>query len=433
MLNNKTMMYNNILTFLKKHWQISLITAIFFLIQLSIILFVKRSIGWDESVYLGIGKYIYSYGASGLWEYFRPLIMSIIYGIPWKIGLNIMVSSQFISLLFSTGCIILVYIIANKLFEDRLEENVVRNIAFLSALLVAISPIFFQYSTYILTDIPSLFFLLSAWILFLYKKNMYSGIFFGIACLTKFSNMIFFIPIVLLWCYYLCKKLNASKDNNIKNDIDIRNKTIYKSLSIFLIASIIIMIPYFLFNLIYYSSQTSPISNNMIGTMISPVIEASRFQNNPYQNMPQENIYQIMYSIFYYMINIIFSNAYGAIIFLFFIYAIYLFFSNDGLYKHRVNKTKQWHNDINTHAISAMLFLTLLIYYSSIPYKQDRFMIFFLPIVAIYTSYAVYDVIRMSGLKKYHKTIYKILFAILIITLLMSTLYKDSQMSYPKD
>ena len=36
---------------------------------------------WDEAVYIGIGKYIMTNGAFGIYESFRPIPLAIILGI----------------------------------------------------------------------------------------------------------------------------------------------------------------------------------------------------------------------------------------------------------------------------------------------------------------------------------------------------------------
>ena len=57
------------------YWKDYWIYVIVFLVvfKLYIILTTFHLIGWDEAVYLGMGKYIYSGGAIGLFEEIRPL------------------------------------------------------------------------------------------------------------------------------------------------------------------------------------------------------------------------------------------------------------------------------------------------------------------------------------------------------------------------
>ena len=43
---------------------------------------------WDEAVYIGIGKYIWSAGNIGLWEEIRPLGLTFLFGAVWKLGFN---------------------------------------------------------------------------------------------------------------------------------------------------------------------------------------------------------------------------------------------------------------------------------------------------------------------------------------------------------
>jgi len=90
---------------------------------------------WDEAVYLGMGKYIYSLGSSGLWEMLRPVGLPVAIGWAWKLGLPYALISEIIGILFSVGSIALTYLIARKLFSKK--------VGVLAAALLAASPVFF--------------------------------------------------------------------------------------------------------------------------------------------------------------------------------------------------------------------------------------------------------------------------------------------------
>src|SRR3989338_477668 len=67
---------------------------------------------WDSSVYLGMGKYIYSLGETGLYEESRPLVWPLILGVFWKFGLDAAFFGRLAVLIFSIGTIISAYFIA---------------------------------------------------------------------------------------------------------------------------------------------------------------------------------------------------------------------------------------------------------------------------------------------------------------------------------
>ncbi|MEK6876668.1 MAG: hypothetical protein AABX63_04600, partial [Nanoarchaeota archaeon] len=70
---------------LKNHKAFLFLFFIFLIVKL-VSLFAAADIWWDSAVYLGMGKYIYSSGDSGLWEASRPLVWPLILGFFWKIG-----------------------------------------------------------------------------------------------------------------------------------------------------------------------------------------------------------------------------------------------------------------------------------------------------------------------------------------------------------
>ena len=87
-----------------------IIAIILFFIAANI-LFLRfyNEIWWDSAVYIGMGKHIYSLGKSGLWEESRPLILPLILGLGWKLGLNVVYFGRAISLIFSAITIFLTY------------------------------------------------------------------------------------------------------------------------------------------------------------------------------------------------------------------------------------------------------------------------------------------------------------------------------------
>ena len=107
---------------------------------------------WDEAVYMGMGKYLFSSGNIGFWEIVRPIGLPLILGLIWKSGLNYLFFSEFMVILFSIGNIILTYMIGKKAVNKK--------VGFIASLMLAITSVFFLYTNYILTEIPSTFFIL---------------------------------------------------------------------------------------------------------------------------------------------------------------------------------------------------------------------------------------------------------------------------------
>ncbi|HLG24264.1 MAG TPA: glycosyltransferase family 39 protein [Candidatus Nanoarchaeia archaeon] len=177
---------------IKKHYKILLILLIFLILKIFSLKFYNQ-VWWDSAAYIGMGKYIYSSGNSGLWEASRPLVWPAILGFFWKIGLNILFFGRIIEIMFGTGCILLTYLIAKKLFNEKT--------ALLSSLFLSLSPIFFFFNGIMLSEIVSTFFSLLAIYLFLTKRNFLSGLFFGIALMTRYLQALILISIGIFMVY----------------------------------------------------------------------------------------------------------------------------------------------------------------------------------------------------------------------------------------
>lgn len=145
---------------------------------------------WDEYVYIGMGRYIFSLGEIGIWEFIRPLFLPILLGSLWWLGFPLVVSGIALSIGASIGIIFLTYMITAKL---RNESE-----ALIASIIVAFTPIFFQYSFRILTEIYALLFSLLAIYFFISKGFVKSGIFAGLAFMAKFpAGLVAFFLILL--------------------------------------------------------------------------------------------------------------------------------------------------------------------------------------------------------------------------------------------
>lgn len=203
---------------------------------LSLYLFYTNSnadLWWDSSVYIGIGKYIYSFGEAGLYEDSRPLIWPLILGFIWKLGLDVIFFGKLLVLLFGLGIIMLTYLIAYELFNKK--------IALLSALLLAFSPTFFLFNSILFTGIPSTFFVVLGLYLLIKKHYSSSGLFFGIGFMARFFQISVIIPIYLFFIYLIYKK---------KSNVTY----LVKSVLFFLIP----VIPYLILNAILFNNPIYP-------------------------------------------------------------------------------------------------------------------------------------------------------------------------------
>ena len=164
----------------------ALLSVSFFL---RLCLYVEHSPLWDGSVYVLMGKSIFSGGAAGLWEPYRPLLWPCMLGFFWKLGGDPILWGKVLQTLFSLGSIFLVYRIGAQVFNKR--------VGFLSAAFLSFSPTYFTWGNYLYTGIPSTFLGLVAVYLLLGNKRLLCGIFAGLAFMTRFLQLILFIPLLL--------------------------------------------------------------------------------------------------------------------------------------------------------------------------------------------------------------------------------------------
>jgi 4-amino-4-deoxy-L-arabinose transferase-like glycosyltransferase len=149
---------------------------------------LDRPATWDEAVYVGIGKHLFSGGEVGLYEPIRPLVIPFLSGLAWKAGLDPVAASRVLALLFALGALAMTYRLV-RAFGGAWP-------AVAAAALMAITPVFFLNATSILTEIPSLFFLLAAMDALLAQRAAGGGALAGLAFLTKFPHALAFAALL---------------------------------------------------------------------------------------------------------------------------------------------------------------------------------------------------------------------------------------------
>jgi 4-amino-4-deoxy-L-arabinose transferase-like glycosyltransferase len=180
---------------MKKSYPLYIILALALIIRL-IFAFSWHEVWWDSGVYIGMGKYLYSGGESGLWEHIRPPFLPVMLGLLWKTGLNPILFGRLLEIAFMLGAAWLTYKLAQHWFENKT--------AIIASLIIALSPIFYYLSFHQYNEIPSTFFVLLAVWLSIKEKHLFAGMSAGIAFLTKFAPGMF--TAIILLCLALNKK-----------------------------------------------------------------------------------------------------------------------------------------------------------------------------------------------------------------------------------
>jgi len=311
-----------------------IIFLLMILTKLYFIFFKFHFLGWDESVYLGIGKWIYSSGSIGIWESIRPLGLPLMIGIFWRLGLDYIKSADIIMLCFSLGAVWLSYALAKEVFNKK--------IGIIAAAMIFLTPIFFYNSFLIMTGIPSLFFTLLALYLGLRKRWILAGLFCAVAFFFRYPSglMIIALNIILLYEFF---RLKSRKQVNITNLIRLNSGF-----------SIPIII-FFIINKLF------------IGSFFGALILASKHQSSVIGNIDG-----VLTSLLYYPYVILTVN-------LFLLFIIGTFFIR--------TKSKRFRFILTP----LIIFLT---YFTLIPHKQPRFALLFLPYLMILSSCGMFLLFR---------------------------------------
>ncbi len=211
----------------------------------------NSSIWWDESVYIDMGKYFISNGKIGMWESLRPPLLPIFYALAYSLNLPLVFVGQVIVLLASVGSIWLTYVIA---------EQIKKGTGLLAGVFLSITPVFFLFSGIPITDIISIFFVLSAVLLHMRKKDYFVGLCIALAFLLRFPQGLTLVSFGLASLY-------QTADRNIMQWF-----YVFFRRGLLLCAGFLTLaIPFFIWNYFLYHNIFEPL---ILGNAILGVIDA---------------------------------------------------------------------------------------------------------------------------------------------------------------
>lgn len=153
-------------------------------------LYQPALVWWDEAIYIGTGKFIFSGGVIGAFEVFRPLVWPFVLGTLWKLGIDPHDAGQVIVSVASLCAIWMAYLVG-----ERLQ----RYAGAVAAVLLASSTLFFTYSKIPVTDVLSATISLVAIWLALKERWFWSGLVAGLVFQVRFPHVLVFASI----CAYL--------------------------------------------------------------------------------------------------------------------------------------------------------------------------------------------------------------------------------------
>jgi len=149
---------------------------------------------WDSAVYIGVGKYIFSAGAVGVNEAFRPLLLPLILGLAWKLGISPYYFGMAFDLALNLFAIFLTFIIAEKIIGRRA--------AVFAAIFMAISPSLIFYSSKVLTENLTIVLMLLSVYFAIEKKYACAGLFAGISVLARYPQGLM-LPALLVFALFI--------------------------------------------------------------------------------------------------------------------------------------------------------------------------------------------------------------------------------------
>ncbi len=320
----------------KKDFLLFSLLLLFFLgLCIFFILTRHHDIHWDEAVYISMGKYLYSLGTEGLFESIRPLGLPLVLGFFWMIGLGEIFVYQTIIFLFALGTLLLVYLLGKELFSFEA--------GLFAALILVLTPVFFQNSISIMTEIPATFFVLLSLFLFVTQKNPFL---IGLAAATAF---LFRFPAGLLLptLFFL---LFIRHEHSRKKIIDC---------CFFAIGSMTALFPFFAFNYFQYRLDTA----TFFDAIFRPLILGGGHAANP-----AHAVSGLWQNTFYYVIELVRNNP---LLLLGFFGGIFFLFSKE---------------EKRNHCLLFVPLFIFFVYFTSIVNKQLRFAVLFLPFLALFTG-----------------------------------------------
>jgi hypothetical protein len=339
--------------------------GLFTLTQLAVVAVAWRSpLIWDSAVYAGMGKRIFSAWQYGIWEIFRPLVLPAILGAFWKAGMPLMGFPRLVALTISVTGLGAAYWMLKDIFD--------RKIAFYSTAVLMTSFIFYKYSHYALTGIPSSLFVLTGVYYAEKEKNAVSGVLTSVGFLTRFPAALA-APGISIFLFA----------RSLKEEVSIEA---IKPPFIYSVAFFATTIPYFAINKYLY------------GSMLHPLIKGA--------TIPTSNPETYFYGIYYVL-----EAAKAQPLILFAIPGIYL-----------VLRQRDW-----KYGAFLSSLITLYGFFTVYSHKEPRFMLLFLPLLAVFAGRGLVELEGREIVSK--NTFHTLIGLILVLTMIVgfSVSYSQNQ------
>ena len=312
------------------------LTVLIFTLLFFAFVMLKRSIWFDELIYIGIGKWIFSKGIIGEFETLRPLFFPLLIGLIWRVGINPHSGALILNCLFDILSAFILYKLGSLFMRKKY--------ALIIPPLFLINMLVLKYNSLGLTEPLATLLMLSSIYFFTRKKYAMSGVFSALTFLTRF-------PFGAVLVVILIQNFLFARD---KKEVV---KSVHSSF-IILISFLITITPYLLFNYIKFRNVFLPLKSADIMMSLLP-----------------KN-----YNLLFYVWVILKSN----LLFLFSLIALIVWVM--AIAKRGILKEKERYY----LTLFSLLFLIFFIYFEQVGHKEERYALSFVPFIAILSGYGIY-------------------------------------------
>lgn len=336
--------------------EFTIFLTVFAVTQLAVVLSSWKSpLIWDSSVYAGMGKRMFSGWQYGIWESFRPLALPTVLGALWKAGMPMVGFPRLLALIFSVTGITGIYVMLKKIFQ--------KETAFFTTAILMSSMIFYKYSHYALTGVPSAILVFTGAYFAQSDRKIFSGFFSSLGFLTRFPAAMA-APGIAIYLFL----------DSLRNEVSFEA---FKRPLIYTVSFFATTIPYFAYNIHLYGDAFRPLINGAA--------------------IPAMNPDKYFYGI-YYLLEALKAQP-------------FILFLPLGVFV--VLKSRDW----NYGAFMAPM-ISLYVFFTVYSHKEPRFMLLFLPFLALFSA----EGLRELGSREYisRDVFVKISSAALMLMMLVS-------------
>jgi len=352
-----------------------LISLIFVLVYLNFAVIFKQysDVWWDSAAYIGVGKYIFSYGEEGVFEPMRAPLLPLILGIFWKLGFNVIYAGKIFIFLTAVFSLFFLYSISKELFDE--------NVAAVSCVILFFNVLFLIFVFRIYTEMLSICLILAS-VFFMLKfssKGKYHSLFLSalfsvLAFLAKYPNVLIFgvLNIFLIYKTFKTKKI--------------------KPLLFFNIFFFVLVSPFFISNYLLFKDPLylMKISQNYYKENLGKLYSLKIFPSSP------KFIFRTSFIYFY------------SILLFFNILTPFMLF---GIYK----TFKRGERNFIKKLLLLFIALTFFCFFEIFYLKEERYLLPIYPFLALFSAYGL--------LKLKRRTAFLIIFIYIILSIFSLALF----------